>query len=51
MITLDEAEQAIKRHYEFFAKEAPGVVVQEAGELASLWAIADYYYAQEAVDE
>lgn len=47
MISLDEVEREIEGHYRFFFENAPGVVVQERGHLADLWAIADAYYALE----
>lgn len=40
-LTLEEVEQAIYAHYQFFAREAPGVVVQETGHLANLWSVFD----------
>lgn len=45
-MTLDEVELRIFEHYQFFAKEAPGVKVQEVGDLAALWALADSMYAE-----
>lgn len=47
MKSLEEIETAIYDHYQWFAREAPGVVVQEEGHLAQLWAVADTYYAKE----
>lgn len=47
MLSLAETEQKIYDHYQWFAKEAPGIEVQEAGVLAQWWAIADRYYEQE----
>lgn len=46
-LTLPEIEQAIYDHYRFFAVAAPGVPVQETGDLAALWALADREYAKE----
>lgn len=40
--TLESAHQAIYDHYQWFAREAPGVYVQEVGHLAQLWSIVDY---------
>lgn len=40
-LTLDSALEEIKTHYEFFAHHAPGVIVQEEGTLAQLWAFVD----------
>lgn len=34
---LEEVEQAIYEHYQFFHITAPGVQVQEEGRLAQLW--------------
>ncbi len=34
---LEEVEKEIKAVYEWFAREAPGVQVQEHGRLADLW--------------
>lgn len=34
---LEEVEKEIKAVYEWFAREAPGVTVQEHGRLADLW--------------
>lgn len=39
--TLNEIETAIYEHYRFFAVTAPGVVVQETGDLAAWWALFD----------
>jgi hypothetical protein len=47
-VTIEDIEQSIKRTYEFFAEAAPGVVVQEQGRLAQLWALADRAYAKDA---
>ena len=44
MISLEEVENELSAIYQWFAKEAPGVVVREEGHLADLWAIADAYY-------
>ena len=41
MNTLADIENEIAAIYRWFAKQAPGVVVQEAGTLADLWAIFD----------
>ena len=49
-LTLAEVEQAIYEHYQFFAREAPGVVVQEVGHLANLWAMFDEMIAEEQGD-
>lgn len=38
---LEEAENEIASIYRWFAEEAPGVVVQEEGHLAQLWAFVD----------
>ena len=38
-LTLEDVEQAIYEYYQFFAREAPGVVVQEVGHLANLWSV------------
>lgn len=46
--TLEQAENEIRATYEFFAREAPGVPVQEQGHLANLWAIVDAKYMQHA---
>lgn len=43
-LTLEEVEQAIYEHYQFFAREAPGVWPREEGHLANLWAVADEMY-------
>lgn len=36
-MSLEQVEQAIFDHYQFFHITAPGVVVQEEGRLAQLW--------------
>lgn len=41
MLTLEDAEQKIYDHYQWFAREAPGVPVQEQGILARWWAVVD----------
>lgn len=38
---LPEIETRIRDHYVWFHQNAPGVVVQEEGELARLWALWD----------
>ena len=45
-MTLDEVEFRIFEIYQFFHRESPGTVVQEAGELAALWAIFDRAVAE-----
>lgn len=45
--TLEQAELEINGIYKWFAQHSPGTVVQEAGHLADLWSIVDYYYALE----
>lgn len=47
MMDLDAVEREIYDQYQWFAREAPGVRVQESGHLADLWAVADAYYALE----
>lgn len=39
---LAEVEEEIYHTYQWFAKEAPGVVVQEEGRLAQLWSAFDH---------
>lgn len=46
MRDLHSVETEISGIYKWFAKEAPGVTVQEEGHLAQLWALADAYYLQ-----
>lgn len=41
MMTIEEVENDIYTHYQWFAKNAPGVVVREEGRLAQLWAAFD----------
>ncbi len=41
MMTLEEVETAIYETYKWFSVTAPGVVVQEQGHLARLWALFD----------
>lgn len=40
-MAIEDVEAEIYNHYQWFAKEAPGVVVQEEGRLAQLWAAFD----------
>ena len=40
-MTLEEVETAIYETYKWFSITAPGVVVQEQGNLARLWAAFD----------
>lgn len=40
MNNITEIENEISAIYHWYAKEAPGVVVQEVGHLANLWALA-----------
>lgn len=47
MRSLEETENEIAGVYRWFAREAPGVRVQEEGHLAQLWAVADAYYDKE----
>lgn len=47
MIELSEVERRIYNTYQWFAKESPLTVVQETGQLAQLWAIADRAYSEE----
>jgi len=47
-MNLEEVQSEIKATYEFFSREAPGVVVQEIGTLAQLWALADAKYMEHA---
>jgi len=44
---LAQVEKEIYDTYQWFAREAPGVVVQEQGHLARLWSVADALYAEE----
>ena len=39
--TLEEAESRLYEIYQWFHREAPDVVVQEAGEVGDLWRIVD----------
>lgn len=40
-MNLEQVEQKIYQYYRHFAEIAPNVVVQETGDLASLWALFD----------
>lgn len=40
MNNITEIETEISAIYRWYAKEAPGVIVQEVGHLANLWALA-----------
>jgi len=40
-LTLEEIEKEINGYYKWFAENAGSVVVQEAGDLADLWALFD----------
>lgn len=44
MNNITEIENEISAIYKWYAKEAPGVTVQEVGRLANLWALADWHY-------
>lgn len=50
-MTLEEAENEIHGIYRWFAEEAPGVVVQEEGHLAQLWAVVDSHLDPETGEE
>ena len=47
-LTRAEAEQELYNIYQWYAREAPGVQVQEVGHVADLWAIVDSLSAENA---
>lgn len=49
-MNLETVSEEIKTTYEWFATEAPGVQVQETGQLAQLWALHDYFIREQAID-
>lgn len=40
-MNLEQIEAKIHQYYRHFAEIAPGVVVQETGDIAALWALFD----------
>ena len=50
-LSLDDVHGRLKEIYTWFAREAPGVQVQETGEVEALWALADIMHEEEREKE
>ena len=47
--TLEEVEQDIYHHYQWWHEQNPGVVPQETGQLGALWGLFDLLIEEEHV--